>query len=125
MKEIQRLIHELAQMEGFSTVVLTDASGLPLAASADFEQAQALAAIVAEVLRLAQRAGERLTLPQLTEIMLLGQDARQGVLYRQFEAGGRRLVLALIIRPEYAYWAATSQVIRQVQSLLDKNASSG
>lgn len=120
MKEVQRLIRELGQTKGFSTVVLTDASGLPMATSEDFEPAQALAAIVAEVLRVAQRAGERLGMTDLTEIMLLSQDAQRGVLYRQFEAGGRRLVLAMVIQPNHAYWPTTSRVIREIQQLMQK-----
>lgn len=120
MKEVQRLVRELAQSDGFSTVVLTDASGLPMATSEDFAAAQALAAIVAEVLRVAQRAGERLEMTDLTEIMLLSQDAQRGVLYRQFEAGGRHLVLAMVIQPNHAYWQATREVIRQIQELLHK-----
>ncbi|HDQ34985.1 MAG TPA: hypothetical protein ENN14_01580 [Chloroflexi bacterium] len=120
MKEVQRIIRELGASEGFSTVVLTDASGLPMATSEDFEAAQALAAIVAEVLRVAQRAGERLDMTDLTEIMLLSQDAQRGVLYRQFQAGERHLVLAMVIQPNHAYWQATSQIIQQIQQLLWK-----
>ncbi len=120
MKELQRIIVELSQQEGFSTVVLTDASGLPLAMSADVDKAQALAAFIAEVLRLANRANERLELDDMREIMLISGDAQQGVLYRRFEADGRQLVLALYIRPKYAYWPATSAAIRQIQQALTR-----
>ncbi|HOV47825.1 MAG TPA: roadblock/LC7 domain-containing protein [Anaerolineae bacterium] len=120
MKEVQHLISQLGQQPGFSTVVLTDASGLSMATAGDLQTAQALAAIVAEVLRVIRRANERLEMSPLSEMMLLSQDAREGVLYRQFEAGGRSLVLAMIIEPHYTYWSATSQVIREIQQLLQK-----
>ncbi|HRU95004.1 MAG TPA: roadblock/LC7 domain-containing protein [Anaerolineae bacterium] len=120
MKEVQHLISQLGQQPGFSTVVLTDASGLSMATAGDLQTAQALAAIVAEVLRVIRRADERLEMSHLSEVMLLSQDAQQGVLYRQFEAGGRSLVLAMVIEPHHTYWSATSQVIREIQQLLQK-----
>jgi predicted regulator of Ras-like GTPase activity (Roadblock/LC7/MglB family) len=118
MKELQQIIHDLSRREGFSTVVLTDSSGLPLATSHDQKTAQTLAAFVAEVMRLSERANERLGLTDMREIMLLSGDAQRGVLYRQFEAGDRRLVLAMFIRPQQAYWKETSRVIREIQQVL-------
>ena len=120
MKEVQHLISQLGQQPGFSTVVLTDASGLSMATAGDLQTAQALAAIVAEVLRVIRRADERLEMSHLSAVMLLSQDAQQGVLYRQFEAGGRSLVLAMVIEPHHTYWSATSQVFREIQQQLHK-----
>ncbi len=115
MKTIQQIILDLSQQEGFSTVVLTDASGLPLAISANREEAEALAAVVADILRSASGIGRRLGWGEMNEIMLLSDDAQRGVLCRRFQAGEQDLVLALFIQPRHIYWQATTQAIRKIK----------
>ena len=115
MRAVQQIIEALSQEEGFGTVVLTNASGLPLATSANREEAALLAAIVADMLRSANGIGSRLGWDVMSEIMLLSSDARRGVLCRRFTAGTRDVVLALFIEPQHAYWRATSQAIAQIK----------
>jgi predicted regulator of Ras-like GTPase activity (Roadblock/LC7/MglB family) len=115
MKAIKQIIEDLSQQPGFGTVVLTNASGLALATSSDRQEAEALAAVVTEILRASSGIGGRLGWGQMSEVMLLSDDAQRGVLCRQFKAGKSELTLALFIQPQHAYWQATTQAIRQIQ----------
>ncbi len=115
MKQIQNLIEELSQEPGFSTVVLTDNTGLSLAAAGDLSQAQSLAALVGEILRLGYQAGRRLEMGGMSDMIMLYDEVKQGILCRQFTAGQQTLILAVVIQPNEAYWPATSRAIRQVQ----------
>jgi predicted regulator of Ras-like GTPase activity (Roadblock/LC7/MglB family) len=117
MKSIQQIILDLSESEGFSTVVLTNTSGLPLATSPDVDEAHALAAVVAEMPRISTQATQRLGLGENPEVLFLSTDAQRGLLCRQFSAGGKELILALMIRPQHAYWQATSQAIRKIQAV--------
>jgi len=115
VKAIQQIITDLSQQEGFGTVVLTDDSGLPLAISANREEAEALAAVVTDILRSSAGIGRRLGWGEMNEIMLLSDDAQRGVLCRRFRSGEQNLVLALFIQPQYVYWKATTQAIQKIK----------
>ncbi len=121
MKAIQQIIQELSQQEGFSTVVLTNASGLKLATSSNSPEAEALAAVVADILRAASGISDRLHWNTMSEIMLLSEDAQRGLLCRRFTAGGRELVLAVFIEPGHAYWQATTRAIRDIQAIWQRD----
>ncbi len=115
MKAIQQIIEDLSRQEGFGTVVLTNVSGLPLATSENRQEAEALAAVVADMLRSAAGISNRLGWGAMNEIMLLSNDAQRGVLCRRFQAGEQELVLALFIRPQHVYWQATAQAIQKIK----------
>lgn len=115
MKAIQQIVLDLSREEGFGTVVLTDASGLPLAISENREEAEALAAVVADILRSSSGIGRRLGWGDMSEIMLLSNDAQRGVLCRRFQAGEQDLVLALFIQPQHIYWKATTRAINKIK----------
>jgi len=115
VKAIQQIVSELSQKEGFGTVVLTDASGLPLAISENREEAEALAAVVADILRSSSGISRRLRWGEMNEIMLLSNDAQRGVLCRRFRVGEQDLVLALFIQPQHIYWPATKQAIQKIK----------
>lgn len=115
MKAIQQIVLELSREEGFGTVVLTDATGLPLAISENRAEAEALAAVVADILRSSAGIGRRLGWGDMSEIMLLSNDAQRGVLCRRFQAGKQDLVLALFIQPQYVYWKTTTQAINKIK----------
>jgi predicted regulator of Ras-like GTPase activity (Roadblock/LC7/MglB family) len=115
MKSIQQIIETLGQEEGFSTVVLTNESGLPLAMSENREESEALAAVVTDILRSAKGISKRLKWGAMNEVMLLSDDAKRGVLCRRFEAGNNTLILALFIQPEHVYWQATTRAIRDIK----------
>jgi predicted regulator of Ras-like GTPase activity (Roadblock/LC7/MglB family) len=115
MKEIQRIIRQLGEEDGFDTVVLTDESGLPLASTQDFEEAEALAAIIGQIQRFSVRALERWKLGKTSEILLISEDAKRGILCRQFEAGEHKLALAVVIRPDHVYWKATTKAIQEIK----------
>jgi predicted regulator of Ras-like GTPase activity (Roadblock/LC7/MglB family) len=115
VKAIQQIVLDLSREEGFGTVVLTDATGLPLAISENREEAETLAAVVADILRSSSGIGRRLGWGDMSEIMLLSKDAQRGVLCRRFQTGQQDLVLALFIQPQYVYWKATTQAINKIK----------
>ena len=118
MRAVQQIIEHLSQQKGFSSVVLTDATGLTLATSADRAMADELAAVVAEMLRASESSNQRLNLGIMGEIMLLADDAQQGLLCRRFNDGARDYVLAVVIRPNNAYWQATATAIQQIKDVM-------
>ncbi len=115
MKAIQEIVEELSRQEGFGTVVLTDVTGLPLATSVDMQAAESFAAVVAEMVRASAGVGSRLEMNGMSDVMLLAEDAQQGLLCRIFKVNQRKVILALIIYPQHAYWAATTQAIREIK----------
>ncbi|MBN1878376.1 MAG: roadblock/LC7 domain-containing protein [Anaerolineae bacterium] len=115
MRAIQQIIENLSQQEGFDTVILTDATGLPLASSVDMPAAESFAAVVADMLRASAGVGTRLGMEGMSEVLLIAEDAKRGLLCRKFQANGRELVLALIIYPNHAYWPATTQAIQDIK----------
>lgn len=115
MKAVQQIVEALSQREGFGTVVLTDVSGLPLAASKNRESVAALAAVIADVVRAAEGVGDRLKLDVTGEILLLSPDRQRGVLCRRFAAGGRDLLLASFIERQRVDWQAVAQAITQIE----------
>ncbi len=120
MKAIQQVIERLSQQEGFETVILTDAAGLPLATSVEMRAAEEFSAVVAKMLRASASVGKRLKMGAMSEIMLLAEDAQQGLLCRKFQVDGEELVLAMVIRPQHTYWEATTQAIREIQRLWER-----
>ncbi len=120
MKAIQQVIERLSQQEGFETVILTDAAGLPLATSVEMRAAEEFSAVVARMLRASASVGKRLKMGAMSEIMLLAEDAQQGLLCRKFQVDGEELVLAMVIRPQYTYWEATTQAIQEIQRLWER-----
>ncbi len=125
MKAIQQIIENLSHEDGFGTVVLTNASGLPLATSENRAEAEALAAVVADVLRASAGISVRLGWGPMSEVMLLSEDAQRGVLCRTFQAGASELVLAFFILPQHTYWRATTQAIRDIQKAWSQSSLGG
>ncbi len=114
MKQLQEIVQQVGVEHGFLAVVLTDASGFPLAASTGGEQAEAPAAIAARVQRVAQQASAHVGLGEMDEIVMFDEHG-QRLVCRAFAAGERTLILVVKLAAQTAYRRATNQAIRQIQ----------
>ena len=90
------LLDAIAQKAGFSSVVLSDESGLPLAASSDASDVEGLAGIAAFFLTLAERA-ERASLPRPLSCVVLDETNRT-TLHRMFVVGPTRFTVSAVSR---------------------------
>lgn len=94
--ELPRILDAIAEKGGFSTIVLSDDVGLPLATSASASSVEWLAGVASVVLTLAERA-ERAGEPKPIAVMLR-DDANQLVLHRVFSSGGDQFLLTAVTR---------------------------
>lgn len=94
--ELPKLLDAIAQKAGFSSVVLSDESGLPLAASSEASDVEGLAGIAAFFLTLAERA-ERASLPRPLSCVVLDETNRT-TLHRMFVVGSSRFTLSAVSR---------------------------
>lgn len=114
MKDIQRIVQELAQESGFNTLVLTDASGFPLAAASDSKEAQAPAAVAALIQRVAGQTREQLGLEAMNEVAMYDASG-QRLVCRAFRAGDHELIMAAKIPPQLSYRRVMNRAIREIQ----------
>ncbi|MFO0735161.1 MAG: hypothetical protein U0270_04750 [Labilithrix sp.] len=96
--ELPRLLDAIAEKGGFSSVVLSDDVGLPLAASAAASSVDWLAGVASIVLTLVDRA-ERVGQPKPIGV-LIRDDANQLLLHRAFDAGGNHFLLTAVTRAQ-------------------------
>ncbi|MBP6830550.1 MAG: hypothetical protein KA978_07180 [Deltaproteobacteria bacterium] len=94
--ELPKLLDAIAQKAGFSHVVLSDESGLPLAASTGAAEVEALAGTAAFFLTLAERA-ERAELPRPMSCVVLDETNRM-TLHRMFVVGAARYTVSAVSR---------------------------
>ena len=94
--ELPKLLDAIAEKAGFSAVVLSDESGLPLAASTGASDVEALAGTAAFFLTLAERA-ERAELPRPLSCVVLDETNRM-TLHRMFVVGAARFTLSAVSR---------------------------
>ncbi len=94
--ELPRMLDAIAEKGGFSTVVLSDDMGLPLAANTTAINVDTLAGVASWLLTLVERA-ERTDAP--TPLAVVVQDSsNQFVLHRIFEVGAQRFTLTAVSR---------------------------
>ena len=120
MKIIQEIIQNLGQTGRFSEIVLTDASGFPLAAYSQSGSPDAIAAVSATIQRSAGQAGSRIGLQTMQEITLFDETG-QRLVCRRFTAGDHTLFLSLRLQQSLAYRRVVSQAIRQIQAAWNTN----
>ena len=115
MKQVQEIIQQICQENHFTELVLTDASGFPMAASTDGGSAEPSAAIAAMIQRVAEQASSRVGLGTMDEISMF-DDAGQRLVCRQFMIGEHKLFLVAKMPAQTAHRRATNQVIRQIRT---------
>ncbi len=94
--ELPRLLDAIAEKAGFASVVLSDESGLPLAASAAAGDVDGLAGIAAFFLTLGERA-ERAALPRPLSCLVHDETNRM-TLHRMFVVGAARYTVTAVSR---------------------------
>jgi predicted regulator of Ras-like GTPase activity (Roadblock/LC7/MglB family) len=114
MKTLQTIVQETAQENGFTSLVLTDASGFPLASSSSRAEAETPAAVAALIQRVAERSRSHLGLEAMHE-MTLYDAAGQLLVCRPFVSGEHTLLVAAMIPPHKTYRRAMNRAIRLLQ----------
>jgi predicted regulator of Ras-like GTPase activity (Roadblock/LC7/MglB family) len=114
MKQVQEIVQQLSQQHGFTAVVLTDASGFPIASSASGGAAEAPAAMAALIQRVAEQARNHVGLGAMDEVTM-NDEAGQKLVCRWFAAGDHKLILAVKVPPQVTYRRATTQAIKQIK----------
>jgi hypothetical protein len=94
--ELPKLLDEIAIKAGFASVVLSDDSGLPLAANSAASNVDVLAGMASFFLTLAERA-ERASLPPPLSCVVL-DTANRLTLHRMFNVGASRFTLSAVSR---------------------------
>lgn len=95
-EELPRLLDAIAKAGGLSALVLSDDSGLPLAASAEAERPEVLAGVWSQLLTLADRVVEN---GDPAPVSARVQDVDGRVLaHRIFSAGDQRFLLTAVSR---------------------------
>ncbi|MEW5870860.1 MAG: roadblock/LC7 domain-containing protein [Chloroflexota bacterium] len=114
MKQIQEIVQQIGQENQFSEVVLTDASGFPLAAFTQGSSPEPSAAIAAMIQRVAEQAGGRIGLGSMDEVSMYAESG-QRLVCRRFMAGEHVLYLAVKLPAQMTYRRVTNQAIRQIR----------
>ncbi len=112
--KIQDIVQQLSQQHGFTAVVLTDASGFPLASSLGGGSAEAPAAMAALIQRVAEQARSHVGLGAMDEVTM-NDEAGQRLVCRWFSAGSHKLILAIKVPPQMSYRRATNQAVKQIK----------
>lgn len=120
LHELPRVLDAIAEKGSFSTVVLADDVGLPLAANTRGRDVEALAGVSAMLFNLADRAA---ALGESRPVAVLVQDEQgQSSLYRIFQVGSSRFVLAAVGRGVAIEPAALDPALPKIQSALARPA---
>jgi hypothetical protein len=116
--ELPRLLDAIAEKGGFSSVVLSDESGLPLAASSTASNIDALSGTAAFFLTMAERA-ERAALPLPLSCVLL-DTANRITLHRVFTVGGARYTLSGVARGSNVAPSALDPALSPLERVLGR-----
>lgn len=119
-EELPRLLDAIAQAGGLSTLVLSDDSGLPLAASAGAERAEVLAGVWSQLLTLADRVVEN-GAPAPMGVRVLDVDGRV-LAHRIFSAGAQRFLLTAVSRTGGLSPEALEPAVAKLERVLMRDA---
>lgn len=92
--ELPRLLDGIAQKGGFSTVLLSDEAGLPIASNSNARELERLAGLSSLTLLLADRMTRENAPAPLA--VLVHDDSNQIMLNRLFQVAGQRLLLTAV-----------------------------
>lgn len=119
--QLPGLLDMLARRGGFSAVILSDAMGLPLAASSGARDADVLAGVSSLVLTLADRVVGAGGPPPLA--MLVRDTANQRVLHRIFAVDGERYLLTAVAKGTELASDALDPALGALESSLSAKAA--
>ncbi len=116
LRQLPRMLDEIAAKGGFAAMVLSDEAGLPLAASTGSHFVEEIAGVAAFFLTLADRA-ERASLPPPLACVVLDQ-ASQTTLHRIFKVGDVRFTVSALSRGQTLVPGALDGALAPLQRLL-------
>lgn len=96
LRELPRMLDVIADKGSFSTVVLSDDAGLPLAANRSAADVDALAAVASWLITLVHRAERTETARPLS--FVVHDSWNQHVIHRVFDVGAQRFTLTAVSR---------------------------
>jgi len=114
--ELPRMLDAIAEKGGFSTVVLSDDVGLPLAANGNALDVEVLAGMASFLLTLADRA-ERNGAPRPQAVVVL-DESNQHILHRIFAVDSVRFTLTAVSRGVYVAPGALDAALGKLEKVL-------
>ncbi|MBS2013248.1 MAG: hypothetical protein JST00_10195 [Deltaproteobacteria bacterium] len=118
LSELPRMLDAIAQKGSFSSVVLSDDVGLPLAASANAQSVDWLAGMASLVLTLVERS-ERSGAPRPIGVVV-HDEANQRLLHRVFRAGGAHFLLTAVSRGQDVNPSALDPALGNLERALSR-----
>lgn len=116
LRELPAMLEAIAEKGGFSTVVLSDDAGLPLAANASAADVDALAAVASWLMTLIHRA-ERSDAPRPLSFVV-HDSADQHAIHRVFDVGPQRFTLTAVSRGTHVAPGALDGALGKLQRAL-------
>jgi predicted regulator of Ras-like GTPase activity (Roadblock/LC7/MglB family) len=111
---LEDVLNRIVTAGEYEAALLSDTDGLVLAMAAADEMAVMMAAITALLRDAATQARQQLSLANINELSLVGDD-RFRVVCRFFQTGmGQPLSLTLVVPPDQAYRRITNQAIADI-----------
>lgn len=118
--ELPRAVDAIAAIGGFSTVVLSDEAGLPLAVSAGSTDGEQLAGLWSMLLAVADRIS---TAGAPVPVAVVVHDAsNQTILHRLFTSGGTRFLLSAVSRGRSLEPEALDPALGKLEQMLNRSA---
>jgi len=111
----EKILREMNQAGYFKAAVLSTTEGLSLASAPVGYEDEMAAAMVAMLNEVARQARQQLSLAQVDELSLVGDD-RTRLACRYFSVDGQDLVLSVLIPPNCYYRRLTNRAIKALRA---------
>jgi predicted regulator of Ras-like GTPase activity (Roadblock/LC7/MglB family) len=110
----EKILQEMNRAGDFKAALLSTTEGLSLASAPAGYEDEMAAATVALLNKVARQAHQQLSLAQVDELSLVGDD-RTRLTCRYFSVAGQNLVLTVLTPPDCYYRRLTNQAIREIR----------
>lgn len=121
LAELPRMLDSIATKSGFSTVLLSDDVGLPLATNASARDVDVLAGIASFLLKFADRAERDGT--SRPQAIVVFDESNQHVLHRIFAVDSSRFTLSAVSRGVHVAPSALDAALGKLERVLAKRAA--
>jgi predicted regulator of Ras-like GTPase activity (Roadblock/LC7/MglB family) len=111
---LARILRRMNDEGRFKASVLVSAEGLPLSSVSSPFDVETMAAMVALVRNVVERARENIGLDEVDEVSVVQAD-KMRLICRCFLAGDEELVLAVVAPPYQTYRRLTNRALRDIQ----------
>ena len=110
----EKILQEMNRAGDFKAALLSTTEGLSLASAPAGYEDEMAAATVALLNKVARQAHQQLSLAQVDELSLVGDD-RTRLTCRYFSVANQDLVLTVLTPPDCYYRRLTNQAIREIR----------